>query len=159
MIPKLETKGIHVSAGMPSEELLSQMPRPFLWVMDDMMMQVNERTLAEIFTKKNHHRGFGVIFITQNIFEKSLRVPRQNSQYIILTRAPNALSSIRNLGMQLFPGRSQLNYFLDAYDKCCKKLYGYLLIDLHPSSSNLLRLRTNIFPDDEEYTIFVPNTF
>jgi hypothetical protein len=153
MVPKLESKGIYVSSGMPSDDFLAKLPRPYLWVMDDMMSQINDKTLSEIFTKRNHHRNFGVIFITQNIFEKSLRVPRQNSQYIFLTRAPNSLLSIRNLGVQLFP--RNLNYFLDAYDKACKKHYGYLLIDMHPSSNPLLRLRTNIFPE-EEHCIFIP---
>jgi hypothetical protein len=153
MVPKLEAKGFYVNSGMPSDDLLAKLPRPYLWVMDDMMTQVNEKTLSEIFTKRNHHRNFGVIFITQNIFEKSLRVSRQNSQYIFLTRAPNSLLSIKNLGLQLFP--RNLNYFLDAYEKACKKLYGYLLIDLHPSSDSSLKLRTNIFPE-EERCIFVP---
>lgn len=155
MVPKLKAKGFQISSGMPSDEQLSNLPKPFLWVMDDMMMQVNEKTLTEIYTKWNHHRGFGVIFVTQNIFEKSLRVPRLNSQYIILTRAPNALLSIRNLGVQLFPGKDRLNYFLDAYENSCKNLYGYLLIDLHPGSNPLLRLRTNIF-SGEERCIFLP---
>ena len=68
MVPKLEAKGFFVNSGMPSDDLLAKLPRPYLWVMDDMMTQVNEKTLSEIFTKRNHHRNFGVIFITQNIF-------------------------------------------------------------------------------------------
>ena len=153
MVAKLKAKGFYISSGMPSDELLNTLPRPFLWVMDDMMSEVNEKTLSEIFTKRNHHRNFGVIFITQNIFEKSLRVPRQNSQYIFLTRAPNSLLSIRNLGVQLFP--RNLNYFLDSYEKACKLNYGYLLIDMHPSSNPILKLRSNIFPG-EERSLFVP---
>ena len=149
----LQAKGFHISSGMPTDEFLERLPRPFLWVMDDMMSLVNEKTLTEIYTKRIHHRNFGVIFITQNIFEKSLRVARQNSQYIILMKAPNFLLSIRNLGVHLFPGR--LSYFLDAYDKACNLPYGYLLIDLHPSTQTALRLRTNIFPG-EEHSVFLP---
>ena len=153
MVPKLQAKGFHICSGMPSEEFLDKLPRPFLWIMDDMMSQVNEKLLTEIYTKRNHHRNFGVIFITQNIFEKTLRVSRQNSQYIILMNAPNFLFPIRNLGIHLFPGR--LAYFLDAYEKACSEPYGYLLIDLHPSTKPLLKLRTNIFPG-EEHSIFLP---
>jgi hypothetical protein len=153
MVPKLESKGFHISSGMPSDELIARLPRPFLWVMDDMLTMISEKTISELFTKKNHHKNFGSIFITQNIFEKSLRIARQNSQYIFLTRAPNFLLSIRNLGVQLFP--RNLNYFLDAYEKACSKLYGYLLIDMHASSNSFLKLRTNIFPG-EERCIFTP---
>ena len=152
-VPKLEAKGFHTCYGMPSDDLLVQMPRPFLWVMDDMLNQVHGKSLVDIFTKKAHHQNYGIIFVTQNIFEPSLRVPRQNSQYIFLTRAPNSLLAIRNLGVQLFP--RQLNFFLDAYEKSCKQLYGYMLLDLHAGSKSLLKLRTNIFPD-EERCLFIP---
>uniref|UniRef100_A0A914P3D4 Uncharacterized protein n=1 Tax=Meloidogyne incognita TaxID=6306 RepID=A0A914P3D4_MELIC len=77
------------------------------------MYSIDEKYLSELFTKKSHHLNFGIIFITQNLFEKKLKVARQNSMYIVLTRAPNSALAVRNLGVQLFPGR--LNYFLDAY--------------------------------------------
>ena len=95
-----------------------------------------------------------MIFITQNLFEKSLRVARNNSQYIILMRAPNAVLQIKNLGTQLFPG--QLPYFLDAYRKATEKPYGYLVLDLHAASPPILRLRANILPGDDEKIIFIP---
>jgi len=91
--------------------------------------------------------------VTQNLFEKLLRVPRNNSQYIILTRSPNSVLQIRNLGVQLFP--KHLAYFLDAYNKATKEQYGYLLIDLHPSGNSELRLRSNIFPG-ENPVVFLP---
>jgi hypothetical protein len=68
-------------------------------------------------------------------------------------RAPNAVLQIRNLGNQLFP--RQLSYFLDAYEQAVKNNYGYLLLDLHAGSNQLLRLQTNIFPG-EERSVFVP---
>ncbi|KAL3107679.1 hypothetical protein niasHT_018812 [Heterodera trifolii] len=63
-------------------------------------------------------------------------------------RAPNSLLSIRNIGVQLFP--RQLDFFLDAYRKATACPYGYLLIDMHASSDPVLRLRTNIFKDEQE---------
>jgi len=151
-IPKLESKGVKIFSGLPSDEQLANLPRPYLLVLDDLMLTINEKTLSEIFTKKAHHHNFGVIFITQNLFERTLRVARNNSQYIILMRAPNAVLHIRNLGAQLFPG--QLAYFMDAYRKSTEEPYGYLVLDLHAGSLPSLRLRTQIFPDDGEKIIF-----
>ena len=153
-IPKLKSQGIHICSGVPAEGLLENLPRPYLLILDDLMLTLNERTLSELFTKRAHHQNFGVIFITQNLFERVLRVARNNSQYIILMRAPNAVLQIRNLGAQLFPG--QLSYFMDAYRKATEKPYGYLVLDLHAGSLPSLRLRTHIFPDDSEKIIFTP---
>lgn len=69
-------------------------------------------------------------------------------------RAPNSALSIRNLGVQLFP--RQLDYFLHAYRDATAKQYGYLVLDLHAASDPLLRLRTNIFEEDEEKIIYIP---
>lgn len=91
--------------------------------------------------------------MSQNLFEKKIKVARQNAQYLVLMRSPNSALSVRNIGVQLFPGR--LNYFLSAYRQATDRAYGYLLIDMHTSSDNLLRLRTNIFKE-EETIIFIP---
>ena len=155
-IPGLENRGIKICSGIPTEEQLEQLPRPHLLVLDDLMLTVSEKTLSELFTKKAHHRNFGVIFVTQNLFERVLRVARNNSQYIVLMRAPNAVLQIRNLGSQLFPGK--LDYFLDSYRQATEQPYGYLVLDLHAGSLPILRIRTNIFPDNEP-TIFVPTKF
>ena len=153
-IPELEIMGVTVFSGVPPNSLLERMEKPCLLVFDDLMYSINPKTLSEFFTKRAHHENFGIFFITQNLFDKSLMVPRNNSQYIILTRSPNSALQIRTFGSQIFV--SQLPFFLDAYRQATEQNYGYLLIDLHPSSRSNLRLRTNIFPDDKEPSVFVP---
>ena len=152
-IPKLEAKGITIHSGVPSDDLIRSLSKPLLVCLDDVVYQIQEKTLTEMFTKKAHHQNYGVILLTQHLFEKNLRVARNNSQYIVLMRAPNAVLQIRNLGSQLFA--KQLSFFLDAYEQAVSKNYGYLLLDLHPASDKLLKLRTNIFPG-EHTCIFTP---
>jgi hypothetical protein len=152
-IPMLENKGIKICGGVPSEDLLSSLPKPFLLCLDDMVYQIQEKTLNDMFTKKAHHQNYGVILLTQHLFEKNLRVARSNAQYLVLMRAPNAVLQIRNLGSQLFP--HQLNYFLDAYEQATNQNYGYLLLDLHASSNKIVKLQTNIFPG-ENRSVFIP---
>lgn len=88
-IPKLERAGVTVHAGVPSDDLLRECERPLLLILDDLMNVASERYISDLFTKKSHHQRIGVIFLTQNLFEKSLKVARNNSQYIVLMRAPN----------------------------------------------------------------------
>jgi hypothetical protein len=104
-IQRLEAKGVKVFSGVPNHDLLAQQPKPFILCLDDLVYQIEEKTLTDMYTKKAHHQNFGVILLTQNLFEKNIRVARNNSQYIVLMRAPNALLQIRNLGRQLYPGQ------------------------------------------------------
>ncbi|KAF7636007.1 hypothetical protein Mgra_00004588 [Meloidogyne graminicola] len=153
LVPVLQKSGVNVLSGVPSEEQIKNLPKPLLLILDDLLLSIDEKYLSELFTKKSHHQNFAIIFVTQNLFERKIKVARQNSQYIVLMRSPNAMLSIRNIGVQLFP--RQLDYFLDAYKQATSQPYGYLLIDMHASSDPLLRLRTNIFKEDTEKIFFI----
>uniref|UniRef100_A0A914H8S8 Uncharacterized protein n=1 Tax=Globodera rostochiensis TaxID=31243 RepID=A0A914H8S8_GLORO len=157
-VPVLQKAGVDVYAGVPSEELIKQLPKPLLLILDDLMLSIEERYLSELFTKKSHHHNFAVVFVTQNLFERKIKVARMSAQYLVLMRAPNSLLSIRNVGVQLFP--RQLDFFLDAYRKATARPYGYLLIDMHASSDPALRLRTSIVKneqeEDEGTVVFIP---
>lgn len=154
IVPVLQKAGIPVHSGVPPEELIKRMPKPLLLILDDLLLSIDEKYLSTLFTAKSHHQSFGIVFVTQNLFERKIKIARQNAQYCVLMRAPNSALSIRNLGVQLFP--RQLDYFMDAYRQATSQPYGYLVIDMHASSDPSLRLRTNIFKDDEEKIIFIP---
>ncbi|KAL3107685.1 hypothetical protein niasHT_011698 [Heterodera trifolii] len=124
-IPELERQGVVPHAGAPSDEMLKKLPKPCLIVYDDLMGDIEAKKLVDLYTKKSHHNNFSVIFLTQNLFDKSMRVPRSNAQYIFLMRAPNDMLSIRNLASQMFP-REQ-GFLMDAYRQACALPYGYLL--------------------------------
>jgi hypothetical protein len=138
---------VQVNSGSPTMELLEQLPKPSLLILDDLLYSIEAKLLTELFTKKAHHLNLCIIFIVQDVFDKKVKVARLNSQYIVLTRAPSSILSIRNLGSQLFPGH--LGFFLDAYRQATGKNYGYLFIDLHPASDPLLRLRSSVFKQPE----------
>jgi hypothetical protein len=153
LVPVLQKSGIGVFAGVPPEELIKRQAKPLLLILDDLLLSIDEKYLSQLFTAKSHHQNFAVVFVTQNLFDKKIRIARQNSQYIVLMRSPNAALSIRNVGAQLFG--PQLPFFLDSYKQATAEPYGYLLIDMHAASDHALRLRTQIF-SDEEHVIFLP---
>ncbi|KAL3115095.1 hypothetical protein niasHT_017939 [Heterodera trifolii] len=130
-IPELERQGVVPHAGPPSEEMLKKLPKPFLIVYDDLMATLTRRSWP-ICTPRN----------------PTITTFRSNAQYIFLMRAPSDMLSIRNLASQMFP--REHGFLMDAYKQACADQYGYLLVTLHANTDNLLRLRTNIFPDDEE---------
>jgi hypothetical protein len=155
LVPHFEKIGITTVHGPPSDEAIARLRKPGLLILDDLLFDVDERWLANLYTKRSHHENFGIIMLTQNLFDKKVKVPRLNSMYIILMRSPSSLLSIRNLGSQLYPRR--VGFFLDAYRKATANSYGYLLIDMHPSSLPALRLRTSIFPS-EATSLFLPKS-
>src|SRR5712672_3634301 len=110
------------------------------------MLSASEKYLSDLYTKKNHHDEIFSIFVAQDAFDKNLAVARTNSQYILITRAPNAISKIRTLGYQLFPG--QLKDFMQVYNEVTREPYGYLLIDMHAATNPSLMLKSKIFPDE-----------
>jgi hypothetical protein len=157
-VPLLQKHGVIVHAGVPSDDFLTlhrAKKERFLLILDDLMLSIDEKYLNDLFTKKSHHGNFACIMAVQNVFERKLRVARQNAQYLVLMRSPSAALAVRTIGSQLFP--RQLDYFLDAYRKATARPYGYLLVDCHAASDPILRLRTGIFKDDaDEKIIFIP---
>ena len=155
IIPKLQARGIIVHEGVPNDDIINKMPKNSIIILDDLMLNITNNFLTHLFTRKIHHKQIGCIFLTQNLFEKNIKVARNNSQYIVLMNSPSAALSIRTLGTQLFS--RQLDYFLSAYKRACSKRFVYLFIDVSPSSDPILRLRTNIFKNDDEKIIFIPS--
>jgi hypothetical protein len=148
----LEKMGVQTFYGVPQDEDFATLEKPALVIFDDLLNSVSEKYISDLFIRKSHHRNLGVIFLTQSIFEKNLKVARNNSHYIVLMSSPSMAMGIRNLATQLFP--TNVKNFMTAYGMATAKSFGYLLIDLSPTSDPLLRLRSNIFPK-EAHVVFI----
>lgn len=151
----LQKRGVETLKGLPNESQIRAREKPLLLILDDLMMEAKSDFLDLLFTRGSHHWNVSVVFITQNIFEKSLKTARNNSHYLVLLRNPSGQLQIRNLGTQLFP--RALSYFMDAYKDATVKNFGYLLIDIHPSSPEEVRLRTRVFPGEAQ-VLYLPKT-
>ena len=60
-------KDVEFHEGLPQNEDFSSDPRPKLVVIDDLMRESSNNTVADLFTKGSHHKNISVIFITQNL--------------------------------------------------------------------------------------------
>ena len=145
-VPKFQKAGHTVYHGIPNDEFLSRCKKPLLLIFDDLMLKMDKKYLDQLFTVKSHHRNITVIFVVQNLFEKAIKTARDNCQYLILMNAPSSKRQIRDIGSNLFPGKTK--EFMEIYDDATSKPFGYLLIDLHSSTKSECKLRTNIFPDE-----------
>lgn len=125
-----------------------------LLILDDFMEQTTQ-DFSNLFTKYSHHRNISVIYMTQNLFYngKHNRTMNLNSHYIVLFKNPRDQTQISVIAKQMFPGNSE--YMIEAFNDAVKREYGYLLIDLKPTTDNRLRLRTNILPGEEPQIAYV----
>lgn len=67
---------------------------------------------------------------------------RRNCHYMVLFNNPMDKQQILTLSRQMYPENPQ--HLLRHFKEATSKPYGYLLIDLKPTTSEYLRMRTNI---------------
>jgi len=125
-----------------------------LIIIDDLMDETNA-SVTELFTKGSHHRNISVMYLVQNLFSKNKehRTISLNSQYLILFKNPRDASQISSLAKQMYP--SHPKYLQAAYIDAISRPYGYLLLDLKQSTSDKVRVRTSIFPEDQQI-VYLP---
>ena len=129
---------------------------PKLLILDDLLELLATKqgeVISQIFTKHCHHRNLSVVLITQNIFQKGphMRNCHLNSHYQVLFKNPRDKTQINCLARQMYPSKGQSKFLTDSFTDATSVRYGYLVIDLRQETDDILRLRTNIFPDENTY--------
>ena len=116
-----------------------------LYILDDCFLEASQnKYVVDAFTK-GRHSNISIIFITQNLFfsGRHARNISLNASHYILTKNRD-MGQVELLGRQLF-GRNKSIDFGEIYKKALGlRNYGYLLIDIAATTSELIQLRTNI---------------
>jgi hypothetical protein len=138
----------------PTPESMAELYETFnpavrnLIILDDQMTNSKigncDGGLTKLFAQGSHHRNLTVIYIVQNLFNQSreMRNVSLNSHYMVLFKNARDKTQVRTLGQQMYPSDS--HFLLRAFEDATRKPHGYLVIDLHPSSEDALRIRTDI---------------
>ena len=128
----MKDAGVQFHEGIPeTNHLKSWFPKGGLLVLDDLMAEGGEdKELLDLFTKNSHH---------QNITAKSIS---RNAQYIVAFKNPRDQLGMRNLLFQAFPTCWQ--DMMDVYQKVTKRLFGYMVLDLHPGSDDRKRVFSHL---------------
>ena len=141
---------IHFLPCLPGEEELKSLTSNHnhsVIVADDMLTEISSSPFcSDLFTRISHHYNITSILIMQNatVAGKFASNLAKNCHYSFLMRSPRDQYSVRNLGLQLGDYRN----LMEAYKDATKEPFSYLLISSHPKSGDLLRYRSQIFPDD-----------
>ena len=143
-------KNVEFIQGIPDDlEEMFQANRNNLLILDDLMTQAHsDPRLTRLFSVGSHHRSLSIIFIIHNLFHqgKEMRNLSLNSHYIILFKNPRDSLQIATLARQMYPNKSK--FLIEAYQNATKDPYGYLMLDLKPTTPEVLRVRTGILPKD-----------
>ena len=151
--PLYETmKNVEFIQGIPEDlETRFQRRHNNVLVLDDLMTQCHsDQRLTRLFSVGSHHKNLSIIFIIHNLFHygKEMRTVSLNSHYIILFKNPRDRLQISTLARQMYPGQSQ--FLVEAFQDATQEAYGYLIIDLKPTTSDKLRIRTGMLPSDRQ---------
>ena len=124
-------------------------------VIDDLQSTASkDPRLTNLFTRYSHHRNVSIIFIVQNLYlqSKEMRTISLNCHYLVLMHSRRDRNQIARLASQLYPGET--DHFMSAYKNALSGEYGYLLLDLTPTTDENFRLRTNILPVEYPLTVY-----
>jgi len=125
-------------------------------VLDDLMTDSqSNKSVTNLFTRGVHHRKLCVVLLTQNLYQEGShnRTRNLNTHYLVLFRNPRNKQQVASLERQMFP--RDAGYLINVYETATRLPYGYLFIDLHQSTNDLLRLRTNILPHESPMVVYI----
>jgi hypothetical protein len=67
---------------------------------------------------------------------------------MVLFKNLTDVSHIMALAHQMYPRKTQ--FFLEVFARATTRPHGYMVIDMKQNTPDILRLRTFIFPDEEQ---------
>ena len=122
-----------------------------LLILDDQMrIAGKDEQLTKLFTVVSHHRNVTIIYLVQNIFDKSeaMRTVSLNTRYFVLFKSGRDRVQLTRLGGQIFDNKpGVIPKALDQITKLTKRPYTIVCTD--PALPDTLKLYTGIFPTEE----------
>lgn len=142
--------------GLPDN--FDHIPNESLIILDDLMTDSKDsQSVTNLIIRGVHHRKLMVIILTQNLFQDSnqVRTRNLNTHYLVLFKNPRNMQQINHLQRQMFPKDG--NFLVESFLNSTEKAHGYLFIDLHQTTNDLIRVRSNILPHEKPMKCYIPN--
>jgi hypothetical protein len=120
---------------------------PSLIVIDDIVCDNSVmKQCVSLFVRGSHHLN---VSVTQNLFASSneFRTISLNTNQFVLFKTVRGIRQVEYMARQIY-SNSETQEFIKAYKDATRKPYSYLLLDIDPTQEH--RVRSNIFPDEEE---------
>lgn len=142
----MKQAGVRFHEGIPeTTDLNHWFPKGGILVLDDLMEEGgNDKRVLDLFTKHSHHRDITVLYLCQDLFPpgKYAKTISRNAHYVIAFKNPRDQLGMRNLLLQAFP--PHWKEVMERFTKVTERPFGYMLLDLHPKSSDDRRLWSHL---------------
>ena len=147
----MQKKGIVFHEGIPEyQDLVTWFPRGGgILVLDDLVDERSgDKRVLDLFTKHSHHQNVSVLYLCQDMFPvgKCAKSILRNAHYIVAFKNPRDQLGVRNVLLQSFP--SKWKDCLDTFQHVTARPFGYMVMDLHPASSDQHRLYARVLKDE-----------
>ena len=146
----MREQGIKFHEGVPdTDQLKTWFPKGGLLVLDDLMAEGgNDKRVLDLFTKHSHHQNVTVLYLCQDMFPpgKYAKSISRNAHYIIAFKNPRDQLGMSNLLLQAFP--TQWQVLQDTFQRLTERPFGYMVLDLHPGSSDDRRILSHLLRDE-----------
>ena len=76
-----------------------------------------------------------------------------NAHYLVFFKNPRDASQIIHLAKQMYPGHTK--FVQEAYKDATSRAFGYLFVDLKQDTHEDVRLRTNIFSEEDMQYVYL----
>ena len=129
-----------------------------LLVVDDNLDFMGSEAYLKLSSVSIHHYKCSLMTISQSIFyeSKTYRICSSNAHYFVLMKTLRNFRDVSTLFSQIRPTKAST--YVEIFQKATRLPYSFLVIDLHMASSDLTRLRTNIFPHQKPMLTFIENS-
>jgi hypothetical protein len=140
---------VRLFEGMPDiDDISSLNSKGKIVVLEDLQSETDEN-MQNLYSRGSHHRNLSVLRTVQNLFHrgKGNRDITLNSHYLVLFNNPRDRSQISSFARQVDPQNSK--FVIEAFNDATKNPHTYLLFDFSQATDNDLRLRSTIFPGED----------
>lgn len=157
---------LEVITGLPSAKVFLRHPLPKLFLLDDMHLELRKNPYVQtLFTRDSRHENSSIVVSSQQYFDINI-VIRNNSNYKVIFHDPTSDQVVRSISSQMKyktvnTGSSFLGHCFETYKNYFPfNKHPYLVIDSdYESGNDESRIRTDIFPKDDETLKIEPIVF
>jgi hypothetical protein len=146
-------KNVQIREGLP-ENFEHTKGLPCLFILYDLLNGVYSCAVCDLFTKGSFRCNLSVILIKQNVFHQvpHCRDISLNAKYLDALKNVRDRNHFAYLARQVLPEATVS--LCDAYRKATQNLHGYIILDFAQDTNDLLRYRSNFFPNEYPPVIY-----